>query len=132
MPLLETLLAMDPLTIATFTGAGILLNLTPGSDVMFATASGIAGGWRAGLAAALGITMGGLTHMILAVLGISTAITALPYAYDTIRYAGAAYLLWLAWNNWTAPAAVTQASGLCYFNRTVTSAPSMMANWQSR
>ena len=71
--MLETLFAMDPITVLAFAGAGVLLNLTPGADVMFATASGLSGGWRSGLAAAIGITLGGLTHLALAVLGVSAA-----------------------------------------------------------
>ncbi|MGR3722212.1 LysE family translocator [Abyssibius alkaniclasticus] len=98
----ETLLAMDGLTIATFLGAGILLNLTPGADVLFATASGMAGGWRAGIAAAVGIGLGSLAHVALAVVGVSAVIIALPYGYDILRYAGAAYLLVLAWQSWHA------------------------------
>jgi hypothetical protein len=39
--MIEMLLAMDPITIATFIGAGVLLNLTPGADVVFASACGI-------------------------------------------------------------------------------------------
>ena len=113
--MLDTFVAMDPATIVAFIGAGLLLNLTPGADVMFATASGIAGGWRAGMAAALGITLGGLTHLALAVLGISAAIAALPFAYEAIRYAGAAYLLWLAWKSWTSPTALSKAPGATRF-----------------
>ena len=100
--MLETLLAMDPLVIASFMGAGILLNLTPGADVLFAMASGLAGGWRAGVAAAIGITLGAGFHLTLAAFGISAALVALPHAYDVIRYLGAAYLAYLAWRSWTA------------------------------
>ena len=117
--MLETLLAMDPFTILAFLGAGILLNLTPGADVMFAMASGVSGGWRTGAAAAIGITLGGLTHLALAVLGISAAIAAAPHAYDAIRYAGAAYLLWLAWKSWTAPPTAARATGAARFGPAV-------------
>lgn len=98
----ETLLAMDGLTVFAFLGAGIVLNLTPGADVLFATASGMAGGWRAGIAAAVGIGLGSLAHVALAVVGVSALIIALPYGYDILRYAGAAYLLVLAWQSWHA------------------------------
>ena len=63
------ILVMDPVTIIAFMGAGILLNLTPGADVLFASASGISGGWRAGIAAAFGITLGSLVHITLAAIG---------------------------------------------------------------
>ncbi|MEX0970708.1 MAG: LysE family translocator [Paracoccaceae bacterium] len=100
--MLETLLAMDTLTIAAFIGAGVVLNLTPGADVLFATASGMAGGWRAGVAAAVGITLGSLGHVVLAVAGVSALIIALPYGYDVLRVGGVAYLLVLAWQSWHA------------------------------
>lgn len=109
--MLETFLAMDHTLIATFAGAGVLLNLTPGADVAFATASGASGGPRAGVAAALGITLGGLTHVIFAALGISAALMALPHAYDAIRYIGAAYLAYLAIKTWRAPATTPSAQG---------------------
>ena len=61
---------LDPATVLTFLGAGLLLNLTPGADVMFASASGIAGGPRAGVAAALGVALGGMLHTLLAAAGL--------------------------------------------------------------
>jgi len=51
--MITTLISMDPWIIATFIGASFLLYLTPGADMMFTIASGVAGGPRAGLAAAL-------------------------------------------------------------------------------
>jgi threonine/homoserine/homoserine lactone efflux protein len=58
-------------TLLTFATAGILLNLTPGSDVMFATASGMVGGPRAGMAAGAGVGLGGFWHVGLAALGVA-------------------------------------------------------------
>lgn len=101
--MIETLLLMDPTTVAAFLLAGIVLNLTPGADVMFATACGLSGGWRGGVAAAFGVALGSGVHVGLATVGISAAILAVPHAYDIIRWAGAIYLLWLAWAAWTAP-----------------------------
>lgn len=98
--MLQTLLTMDPLLILSFMSAGILLNLTPGADVVFATASGISGGWRNGVAAAAGIALGSSAHVALAAIGVSAAIMALPGAYDAIRYVGAAYLVFLAIKAW--------------------------------
>lgn len=106
--MLETFLAMDMALIFAFIGAGILLNLTPGADVAFAMASGVSGGPKAGVAAALGITLGGLTHMVLAVLGITAALKAVPHAYDIIRYLGAVYLLYLAFKSWNSSNTVHQ------------------------
>lgn len=101
--MLATLAAMEPATVATFLMAGVMLNLTPGADVMFAMASGAQGGPRAGMAAAFGVALGSVLHVTLAVLGISAAILAIPHAHEVIRYLGAGYLLWLAVKAWRAP-----------------------------
>jgi len=99
-----TLAAYPGDLLATFLVAGLLLNLTPGADVMFATACGVAGGPRAGALAGIGVGLGGLWHAGLAAAGVSALIAATPMMLDAIRWAGAAYLLWLAWSAWTTPA----------------------------
>ena len=108
--MIDTLMAMDPVLLAAFLSAGVLLNLTPGADVAFAMASGAQGGARAGIVAGAGISTGSLAHMALAAFGLAALLAAHPAAFDAIRYAGAAYLLWLAWQSWTAPAAEPQVA----------------------
>lgn len=103
--MIDTLFAMDPVLLAAFLAAGLLLNLTPGADVAFAMASGAQGGVRAGIAAGAGISTGSLAHTLLAAFGLAALLATHPAAFDAIRFAGAAYLLWLAWRSWTAPAA---------------------------
>lgn len=103
------ILGLDPSAVAAFVGAGVLLNLTPGADVMFATASGVSGGPRAGAAAALGVSLGALWHTALAAAGLTALLAAFPVAYDAVRYAGAAYLVYLAWKTWRAGAAAPGA-----------------------
>jgi threonine/homoserine/homoserine lactone efflux protein len=98
--MIETLFLMDPWVIATFIGASILLYLTPGADMMFVIASGIAGGPKSGLAATAGVILGVACQVILAAAGLALLIAASPIALDVIRYAGAAYLAWLAWHSW--------------------------------
>jgi len=117
--MLETFLAMDPVTIATFMGAGILLNLTPGADVIFASACGISGGWRAGVAAAFGISLGSLWHVLLAAVGVSAMLLAVPHAFDAIRYLGAAYLAYLAYKSWTSVPDVAKGTGTANLGRAV-------------
>ncbi len=109
--MLQTLLTMDPVVILSFMTAGILLNLTPGADVVFVTASGISGGWRNGVAASMGIALGSISHVVLAAIGVSAAIMALPWAYDAIRYAGAAYLVFLAIKAWRSDGDVGEGQG---------------------
>ncbi|MHA6344457.1 LysE family translocator [Roseivivax sp. CAU 1761] len=89
--------------LATSLLAGLALNLAPGADVMFALASGIQGGRRAGIAAAAGISLGCLVHAVLTALGAAAALAAVPWGLDALRWAGAAYLLWLAVSAWRAP-----------------------------
>ncbi len=99
-------------TILAFLAAGLLLNLTPGADVMFATASGLRGGPRVGVAAGLGVGLGGIWHVGLATLGLSALIAAWPPGLQVLKWLGAAYLLWLAWASCTAPAAAPGLGGL--------------------
>jgi len=78
-----------------FVIAGLVLNFTPGPDLLYITARSLGQGWRAGAASSLGIAAGCLVHTAAAALGISVLLKASPLAYDAIRLAGAAYLVWL-------------------------------------
>lgn len=99
--MIETLLGLDPVMLAAFVGAGILLNITPGADFVFISASGIAGGPRIGMAAALGVNIGIAVHILAAAAGVSALLLAYPGAYQAIKIIGAVYLLYLAWSAWT-------------------------------
>jgi threonine/homoserine/homoserine lactone efflux protein len=92
----------DPITLTTFMAASVALYLTPGADMMFISASGAAGGRGAGIAAAMGVSIGSLFHTVLAVAGVAALIQAHPAAYDALRYIGAAYLAYLAVVTWRA------------------------------
>ena len=109
--MIDTLLAFDLATLAAFMGASVVLYLTPGADMMFTIASGAAGGPRAGLAAAAGISLGVLAHTALAAAGLAALILAYPAAYDAIRWAGAAYLAFLAWQMWRADPRIEAVAG---------------------
>ncbi len=100
--ILETLLSFDPTVLAAFIAAGLLLNITPGADFVFVSASGISGGPRMGMAAAMGINLGITLHVLLAAAGLSAILLANPAAYDAIRWIGAAYLAYLALQAWRA------------------------------
>lgn len=100
---MDALFDLIPLAdLLAFLAAGIVLNLTPGADVIFATACGMAGGPRVGAVAGLGVGFGGLFHVGLAALGVSALIAAHPGALMALQFAGAGYLLWLAWASWRA------------------------------
>lgn len=103
--MIDILTLVPPAELAAFLAAGIVLNLTPGADVMFATASGLSGGPRAGAVAGLGVGLGGLFHVTLAAIGVSALLPAHPAALTALKWAGAAYLLYLAVKSWRAGAA---------------------------
>lgn len=87
---------IDPHLFALFMAGAVALNLTPGPDMAFVLAQGASGGPRRGVAAALGVGCGGLFHMTLAAFGLTALFAAWPVAFDIVRYAGAAYLVWIA------------------------------------
>jgi RhtB (resistance to homoserine/threonine) family protein len=79
----------------TFLIAGILLNLTPGNDTIFILTRSITQGRKAGIMSVLGIATGSLIHTTLAALGLSIIIAKSALAFSIVKYAGAAYLLYL-------------------------------------
>jgi threonine/homoserine/homoserine lactone efflux protein len=79
-----------------FMVGALALNLTPGPDMTFVLAQAAQRGTRAGLAAALGIGAGTIFHMTLAAFGLAALFATWPLAFDIVRYAGAAYLVWIA------------------------------------
>lgn len=79
-----------------FMAGALALNITPGPDMTFVLAQATHRGTRAGVAAALGIGAGTIFHMTLAAFGLAALFAAFPLAFDIVRYAGAAYLVWIA------------------------------------
>ena len=80
---------------ALFVLAGILLNLTPGPDTLYVVARSSAQGLRAGMIAALGVGSGCFVHIFAAAVGLSALIVTSAVAFNVVRYAGAAYLVYL-------------------------------------
>ena len=81
-----------------FVVASVLLALTPGPNMLYLISRTLAQGRAAGLISLVGTTTGLVVHVLAAALGLSAVLVALPVAYDALRWAGAAYLLWLAWD----------------------------------
>jgi threonine/homoserine/homoserine lactone efflux protein len=81
--------------IGLFIAASALLAIAPGPDVIYVLTRGIAQGTRAGLAAAFGFASGCIFHTVLAAVGIAALIRASDVAFNAVRYAGAAYLIWI-------------------------------------
>jgi threonine/homoserine/homoserine lactone efflux protein len=78
-----------------FIAAGLLLNLTPGPDVLYIVSNALRSGARAGVVAGLGITAGCFVHVFAAALGVSALMAASATAFTVLKWAGAAYLLWV-------------------------------------
>jgi threonine/homoserine/homoserine lactone efflux protein len=80
---------------ALFVTTGILLNLTPGPDTLYILGRSIAHGRRAGVASALGISVGSVFHTGAAALGLSAVLATSAWAFTIVKLAGAAYLIFL-------------------------------------
>ena len=78
-----------------FIAAGLLLNLTPGPDVLYIVTHALRSGARAGVVAALGITAGCFVHIFAAALGVSALLAASATAFTVLKWLGAAYLLYV-------------------------------------
>lgn len=87
--------ALGIVHVGAFLAAGLLLNLTPGPDLLYASTQAGAHGARAGWIAALGIGAGGLVHVALGALGVSALLAASAGAFATLKLAGAAWLAWV-------------------------------------
>ncbi|MCA1451703.1 LysE family translocator [Bradyrhizobium sp. BRP22] len=71
--------------------------LTPGPNMIYLISRSITQGPAAGIVSLGGVALGFVFYMLCAAFGITALLFAIPYAYDALRFAGAAYLLWLAW-----------------------------------
>ncbi len=78
-----------------FLAAALVLAITPGPGIFYVLARTLAGGRREGIESSLGTFFGGLFHVFAAALGVSAILAASAVAFHTVKYAGAAYLVWL-------------------------------------
>src|SRR6476619_5921131 len=78
-----------------FIATAIILVITPGQDTFFILGRSLSGGRSAGIAAALGITAGSVLHTFAAALGLSALLATSPYAFMAVKFAGAAYLVYI-------------------------------------
>lgn len=86
---------MDIHHLLFFIAAGLLLNLTPGPDVLYIVTHALRSGARAGMVAALGITAGCFVHIFAAAVGVSALMAASATAFTVLKWAGAAYLVYV-------------------------------------
>jgi threonine/homoserine/homoserine lactone efflux protein len=85
----------DLASVAVFTGAALVLLLTPGPAVLYIVARSIDQGRRAGLVSMLGVHVGTLVHVAAAAAGVSALLAASAAAFSVVKYLGAAYLIYL-------------------------------------
>jgi threonine/homoserine/homoserine lactone efflux protein len=93
----------------SFALASFIIELTPGPNMAFLAALTVASGLRVGLAAVAGVALGLAIYGAVAALGLTAAIEQFPLLYEFLRWAGVAYLLWLAWEGWRGPSDISAA-----------------------
>jgi threonine/homoserine/homoserine lactone efflux protein len=78
----------------------LVVVLIPGTGVIYTVSTGLFLGWRASIAAAFGCTAGIIPHLTASILGLSALLHLSAVAFQCVKFAGAAYLLYLAWSMW--------------------------------
>lgn len=84
----------------------LVVVISPGPGALLTVAAGLSGGARAAAVTALGCTLGIVPHLLAAVTGLAALLHASATAFDVLRYAGVAYLLYMGWATWRSPAAL--------------------------
>ncbi len=84
-------------TLLAFAAVSLGMVLTPGPNMIYLISRSICQGRVAGLISLGGVALGFVFYMLCSAFGITALLFAVPFAYDALRFAGAAYLLWLAW-----------------------------------
>jgi threonine/homoserine/homoserine lactone efflux protein len=77
----------------------LIVIATPGIGVVYTLAAGLSRGGRASLLAAFACTLGIVPHLLAAMMGLAALLHASALAYELVKYAGVAYLLWMAWQS---------------------------------
>ncbi len=85
----------DTSDLIIFVLAGLMLNITPGPDILYCAGRAIGQGRAAGVLSALGSGTGGLIHIVAAAVGLSAVFAYSGVAYEALKYAGSAYLVYL-------------------------------------
>jgi threonine/homoserine/homoserine lactone efflux protein len=79
----------------TFLIAAFMLNIAPGPDMLYVIGRSVGQGRKAGIVSALGVFVGCWVHILAAAFGIAALLRSSPVAFNVVRYAGAAYLIYL-------------------------------------
>ena len=81
-----------------FLVTSLIVIVSPGTGVLFTLAAGLSRGSRASVVAAFGCTLGIVPHMAAAILGLAALLHTSALAFQTLKYLGVAYLLYMAWS----------------------------------
>jgi threonine/homoserine/homoserine lactone efflux protein len=90
-----------------FLVTSLIVVATPGTGVLYTLAAGLSRGMRASVVAAFGCTLGIIPHMAAAILGLAALLHASALAFQTLKYLGVVYLLFMAWNTLREQGALT-------------------------
>lgn len=97
--------------LALFAGAALVLLLIPGPAVLYIVGRSVAQGRRAGFVSVLGIHTATFIHVLAAALGLAALLLSSALAFSIVKYAGAAYLIWLGLRKIFGPAEAAGANG---------------------
>lgn len=100
--MLSALGLAGPHELLLFCSSVLVLNATPGVDMLLTITRTLQSGARAGIAAALGINAGCVVHALAAAFGLAALLAVSAAAFAAVKWVGAAYLLWLAFGMWRA------------------------------
>ncbi len=113
----------DLATLAQFAVASVILAITPGPDMTLFVSRTLSQGRAAGLASMFGALSGTLVHTTLVVVGISALIVASPVAFLVLKFCGAAYLIYLAWQ------AITRGSAFSPEKKKAAAKVTLLRSW---
>ena len=85
---------------ATFWLTSLVIVLLPGTGALYTMGTGLARGRRAAVLASFACTLGIVPHLVAAITGLAALLHASGVAFETLKYAGVCYLLWMAWTTW--------------------------------
>lgn len=102
---------MDPLALLLFAGVYFVAVSSPGPGIAAIVARGLGQGMKAAPAFVAGFVVGDLIWFTVAATGLAVIAKSFETLFLVIKYAGCAYLLWLAWKIWTAPVGASEVTG---------------------
>jgi threonine/homoserine/homoserine lactone efflux protein len=97
---MQEIMASLPSALWQFALAALLIELTPGPNMSYLAIISVSNGWRAGFATVAGVALGLASIGAIAAFGIAALIQSSDLLYEVLRWAGALYLLWLAYEGW--------------------------------